>query len=599
MVALFSWIVVVTGRAPSAAASSGWALTGLAPHMSRVPAALGWSEPTEIQSRCIAPILAGRDVVGQASTGSGKTAAYALPLVQLVAAHPTTTPSTRPLCIVLVPTRELCVQVAAALKAIVAEADLSPLVRVGTVYGGTSRSAEAAALTDPPHVLVATPGRLLDHLEAAHMSVPPGGVCSLVLDEADRLLELGFFEAATAIVDGCAPAQLVLFSATMPDAVLELVDAEMREPHRALLEAEGAQEQMPSALRLVGVRCAALPPGAPLAASYPSSAPTRSHAARLVAGGSADGARSAEADAAELARLGALHSLLLELCAARPGSSALVFCNTRAAAMRAWRYLSRGGEHAGASTRGGGDGRARLEVALLSGELEQQEREQSLFLLRQRAVHALVATDLGARGLDVDGLDLVVNFELPPAWDRVTFVHRAGRTGRADSPGACYSLCVGAEEEAALSCWVQELGTHSIDWADSEQLARAAGHERGASGAVAPPLWSAVRIGAGKRDKLSRGDVLGAVTAVAGLRGEDVGRIEVFSKVSFVGLPRSAADEAVTRLRAGKIKKERRLVSLVRPDRVALRADQGRRQPMTGGGTGTPRPAARREAPRR
>lgn len=541
---------------------SAWALTGLAPHLARVPAALGWAEPTEIQRRCIAPILAGQDVVGQASTGSGKTAAYALPLVQRMAAQAASAPVACPLCVVIVPTRELCVQVAAVLKAIAAEAELPAPVRVGTVYGGTSRSAEAASLAAPPHVLVATPGRLLDHLDAAHLAVPAGGVCSVVLDEADRLLELGFFEAATQIIDALAPAQLALFSATMPAPVLELIDGEMREPHRALLEAEGAQDQMPATVRLFGVRCAEPPPA-------PAALPP-----------STSSAWSAADDAAELARLGALRALLLELCAARPESNALVFCNTRAAAMRAWRYLSRGGEQDG---RGGGAGH--LDVALLSGDLEQQERELSLFLLRQRAVHALVATDLGARGLDVDGLETVINFELPPAWDRVTFVHRAGRTGRAESAGACYSLCMGAEEEETLSGWARELGAEALQW-------REAAKAGGRAGAPAPPAWSAVRIGAGKRQKVSRGDVLGALTALTGLSGAEVGRIEVFSHVSLVGLPRGAAHDAVSALRAGKIKKERRLVSLVRPDRVSLRADQPRRAPP-------PPPGERRAAPPR
>ncbi|KAG8471016.1 hypothetical protein KFE25_009437 [Diacronema lutheri] len=559
--------------APAAAPASGqaagaWAQTGLAPHIARVPPALGWPEPTEIQRRCIAPILAGRDVVGQASTGSGKTAAYALPLVERAAAEPLTPPSARPLCVVVVPTRELCVQVAAAIKAIASEAALGD-VRVGTVYGGTSRSAEAAGLADPPHVLVATPGRLLDHLDAAHLAVPPGGVRTLVLDEADRLFELGFFDAAAGIVDACAPAQLALFSATMPAPVLELIDAEMRAPYRALLAAEGGHAaEMPATVRLIGVRCAL-------------DASDAADVAQLMDGDEAAGAHER---AAERARLRALRAILSELSApaggtpapgAPAGASALVFCNTRASAMRAWRGLAGAGAGAGRGARPVG---GRLEVALLSGELEQRERETSLFLLRQRAVHALVATDLGARGLDVAQLDAVVHFELPPAWDRVTFVHRAGRTGRADLPGKCFSLCASADDERVLSAWADELGGRELAWRDAD--APGATHAPCAAdgpGALAPPAWSVVRIGAGKREKLSRGDVLGAVTALTRVRGDEVGLIEVYADFSLVGLPRHAAEDAVVALRAGRIKRERRLVSIVRPERVSLRADQARR----------------------
>ncbi|KAJ1617716.1 P-loop containing nucleoside triphosphate hydrolase protein [Pavlovales sp. CCMP2436] len=329
---LGAWTAALGAAAPNA-----WTAAGLAPHLARVPATLGWAEPTEIQRRCIAPILAGQDVIGQAATGSGKTGAYALPLIQRLAEECAAWPSGGVRCLVLVPTRELCVQV--------------------------------AALANPPDVLVATPGRLLDHIDSAGLSLPACGVTSLVLDEADRLLELGFFEAHTS-PSSLNPQQLIVFSATMPQPVIELVNAEMREPHRALLADEGAEQGLPAALQLVG-----------------------------------------------LARLHALRALLREQCAAQPRSSALVFCNTRVAAMRAWKFLNDGGEG--------------LVAALLSGEMEQPDREQSLFLLRQQAVHALVATDLGARGLDVDGLELVVNFELPPEWDRYahthTHTHTAGR----------------------------------------------------------------------------------------------------------------------------------------------------------------------------
>jgi ATP-independent RNA helicase DbpA len=528
-----------------------WAGTGLSPHVSRAPSQLGWAVPTEIQSRCIRPILEGRDVVGQAETGSGKTAAYALPLVQRACDEFSAAQPPRGVrCLVIVPTRELCVQVSSVMRSIAnsVAAPSGGLVRVGAVYGGTSRTAEAAALADPPHLLVATPGRLLDHLVAGHVRID--GVRTLVLDEADRLLELGFFEAAAQILDASEPEQLIVFSATLPEPVLALVDAEMRSPVRALVGGGVGSDQIPRTVRLHGVRLA-----------RPRTLSVRTLAGEPAAAEEAlDAEPRAELDAE---RHRALHALLVQLCSERPGTTALIFCNTRTSAMAAWQYLCRAG--------------CGVQAALLSGEMEQEAREQSLFLLRQRAVHALVATDLGARGLDVDGLDTVVNMELPPSWDEVTFLHRAGRTGRAGGEGRCFSLCATAEDEATLRSWVSQLGTHELEWADGGAGAAALDGRASTARIMAPPPeWAALRIGAGKRDKLSKGDVLGALTALTGLAGGQVGRIEVFPKASFVGVPRAEARAAVEALRAGKIKKVRRLVRVVSSSSVTLRADQRR-----------------------
>lgn len=532
--------VVVVATSLMGLGSSPWAELGLCEGMARAPARLGWVAPTAIQRACVPVILRGRDVVGQAETGSGKSGAYALPLLQRATA------AVEPgvVAIVITPTRELCVQVTGVIKELAAEG--APGVRVGCVYGGTSRTAEAASLREPPHVLVATPGRLLDHLAAGHLDASALPIA--VLDEADRLLELGFYEEVAEVLDRCAPEQRVLFSATMPSAVLQLVEEEMDSPERVQLGADQDAGTLPESLELVGVRAALGTPRGPDAREGPGPQ-----------------------------RLEAVGALLTRLCSAADGASGLVFCNTRASAQQTWSHLR---AHP-----------AGLVVALLSGELEQRSREQALLLLRQRAVHALVATDLGARGLDVDGLDFVLNAELPPVWDGVAFVHRAGRAGRAGSPGLCLSLCGAADEERALQTWAAAAG-RDIQWQEPPALA-----DRPV--ALPPPEWSVLHVSGGKRDKLSRGDVLGALTALTPLRGEDVGRIEIFARDAYVGVPREAARAACEALRAGKIKKQRRAVHVVDPAKEPPLRRQTRRPPSssawgaTGGQAAQPRPAKR------
>jgi len=146
-------------------------------------------------------------------------------------------------------------------------------------------------------------------------------------------------------------------------------------------------------------------------------------------------------------------------------------------------------------------------------------------------------------------------------------VHRAGRTARAEAQGRCLSLCASGAEERTLQAWVDESGTHELQW---DALSGGNG-ERAAR--LQPPYWCAVRIGGGKRAKLSKGDVLGAVVALTGIPGSQVGRIEVFADCALVGLPRASAREAAAALRAGKIKRERRLVQIASADQVSLKAD--------------------------
>lgn len=497
-----------------------WGGAGLDQRFSKVAQQMGWVAPTAIQLACIPRILEGRDVLGQAHTGSGKTAAYALPLAQRGERIP---PLPGQIAIaVVVPTRELCSQVANVFRKVTA----SSALRVGAVHGGTSRSAEIASLADPPGVLVATPGRLVDYLVGGHVDL--GSTRCLVLDEADRLVELGFFDDVATIVDSCdgPERQLVVFSATLPGPVEALVRERMVRPWKSSTAED--ETSIPQSVRLSVL--------------------------------------NASRGLTEV-----LGALLPNLCTGE--GSGIIFCNTREATRRTWEILR--------------DNVPSVVAGLLVGDMDQDERNRALFLLRQGAVHVLVATDLAARGLDISGLAFVVNAELPPDWDDITFVHRAGRTGRAEANGRCISLYTSTEEQTRVERWASRAGLPLDHLTLSDDPREAMG--------PAALRWSALEIGAGRKDKVGKGDVLGALVHVANLAPEEVGIIEVFPRYCLVGVPREKASSVRSALRAGKIKRARRLVRVVvsrgTPQRPARMAKPRRHapEPSRKSGSKTPR----------
>jgi len=351
------------------AAGAGFAELGLDPRLTEALAALGYDEPTPIQRRAIPPILAGRDVLGQAGTGTGKTAAFGLPLLHRLAA--TGVERTRPSALVLVPTRELAMQVAEALRRYG-----RPLgARVLAVYGGQSFEPQLAALRRGVDVVVATPGRALDHLRRGTLSL--GGVASVVLDEADEMLDMGFAEDLDEILSRTpAGRQTLLFSATLPDRVAAVARRHLNDPASVRVARErekaGAVPKVRQAAYVVG----------------------REH------------------KAAALARVLALEG----------PAAALVFCRMRAdvdglaAALRERGY----------------------SPETLHGGMSQEQRDRVMRLFRAGTATVLIATDVAARGLDIDHLSHVVNYDLPA--DAESYVHRVGRVGRAGREGVALTI---------------------------------------------------------------------------------------------------------------------------------------------------------------
>jgi superfamily II DNA/RNA helicase len=345
-----------------------FASLGLAPALVHAVTQRGYAQPTPAQQATIGPMLAGRDVWLQARTGSGKTAAYALPLLQAWLQGQARSP--KPVhALVLVPTRELALQVGGWLREL--GAALPGLLKVATVFGGVSINPQMMALRGGADIVVATPGRLLDLVR--HNALHLADVRTLVLDEADRLLDLGFADELLDVLDLLPTRrQTVLCSATFGQDVREMAEDLLHEPELvSLATTEARPDIRQRALRVDPDRRTAL---------------------------------------------------LLQLLRERPGQRALVFVATTYAT-----------EHVADKL-----GRAGVAAAPFHGQLSHGARTGALAAFKRGEVQVLLATDMAARGLHIDGLPLVVNYDLARAPD--DHVHRIGRTGRAGASGEAISF---------------------------------------------------------------------------------------------------------------------------------------------------------------
>ncbi len=379
-----------------------FASLGLAPDLLHALADEGMRVPTPVQSLAIPAVLRGDDLLCRAPTGSGKTLAYALPLLQGLQVSRRPWPR-RTQALVLLPTRELAQQVGGVIEALARRLPDAP--KVVTAIGGVSINPQLMALRGGAEVVVATPGRLLDLLD--HNGLRLQALAILVLDEADRLLDLGFAEEWAAIRSRLPPLraradgrtlQQLLFSATLDEAVRGLADALLTRPQRIDLSGEAGNGDTASA--------ASSDEPAPVALPHPDIAQ-----------------RAFVVDSTR--RTGALRRLLTD----HPEWDAvLVFVGTRMATERVAHKLSLEGLHA----------------APLHGEMSQGGRDAVLSDFRLRRLRVLVTTDLAARGLDIAGLPLVVNYDLPRA--AADHVHRIGRTGRGGAAGTAISFVPPAGE---------------------------------------------------------------------------------------------------------------------------------------------------------
>jgi ATP-dependent RNA helicase RhlE len=354
---------------------------GLHPLLLRGVKELGFTRPTPIQLQAIPPALEGRDVLACAATGSGKTAAFGLPILHRLMEKPRRT--TRAL--ILTPTRELAAQIQAHLEELAVHTPLTAFA----VFGGVSMGPQEHAFRAGVDVMVATPGRLLDHFRQSYATLR--GLEILVLDEADRMLDMGFLPDIRRVLRHLPPrSQTLFFSATMPPEIAGLTRELLKDPatvnlHRRPVPAAGITQ-----------------------AVYPVSQPLKA-------------------------------ALLLALLRRGDMKSALVFTRTKHRANRVADWLARQG----------------VKAAKIHGNRSQNQRTQALDGFKAGRYQALVATDIAARGIDVEALGHVVNFDVPLVPD--DYIHRVGRTGRAEATGEAFTF-VAPEEEASLRAIERAIG---------------------------------------------------------------------------------------------------------------------------------------------
>jgi ATP-dependent RNA helicase RhlE len=369
---------------------------GLSPAILRAIAEQGYTEPTPIQTQAIPVVLEGRDIMGGAQTGTGKTAAFTLPMLQRLSVHANTSPSParHPIrALILTPTRELAVQVEESVKTYSKYVDLRSTV----VYGGTDIRNQIKPLMEGVEILVATPGRLLDHVE--QKTVKLSQVEILVLDEADRMLDMGFMPDLRRIL-ALLPAtrQNLLFSATFAGEIKKLADALLRSP--VLIEVARRNKTAEAVTQL----------------AYKVNADDKLN-------------------------------FLVRLIRAKGLKQILVFTKTKISAGRVSNQLVKRG----------------IQAAAIHGDKSQAERIKALEDFKQGNVAVLVGTDVAARGLDIEDLPVVINYELPTTPE--DYVHRIGRTGRAGASGEAISLV--APEELRMLAEIERLIKHNIEVADA------------------------------------------------------------------------------------------------------------------------------------
>ncbi|HFL2188809.1 MULTISPECIES: ATP-dependent RNA helicase DbpA [Pseudomonas] len=430
--------------------------------------ALGYASMTPIQAQSLPVILKGQDLIAQAKTGSGKTAAFGIGLL-----NPINPRYFGCQALVLCPTRELADQVAKELRRLARAEDN---IKILTLCGGVSLGPQIASLEHGAHIIVGTPGRIQQHLDKGTLVLD--GLNTLVLDEADRMLDMGFFDAIASII-GKTPSrrQTLLFSATYPSGIKQLAADFMRNPQQVKVESLHTDNQI-------------------------------------------------EQSFIEIDPQHRLEAVTRVLGHYRP-QSCVAFCFTKQQCEDVVAHLTAKG----------------IVAQALHGDLEQRDRDQVLAMFANRSSSVLVATDVAARGLDIDGLDMVINVEL--ARDAEIHVHRVGRTGRAGEKGVAVSLVAPAEGHRAQA--IEDLQKSPLRWDSLDSL-------KSKGGEPLLPVMTTLCIAAGRKDKLRPGDILGALTGDAGIPGKQVGKIAIFDFQAFVAVERALAKQAMQRLNSGKIK---------------------------------------------
>jgi ATP-dependent RNA helicase DeaD len=450
---------------------------GLKPEIQTALDELGYEDPTPIQEQAIPELLAGHDVIGQAQTGTGKTAAFGLPLLQYIDPESDETQA-----VVLTPTRELCIQVTQALRAY---AEHLEGVEVVAVFGGAPISSQTAQLRAGAQLVVATVGRMMDLMSRGALQLSSARY--MVLDEADEMLDLGFIEDVERILR-LAPSgrQTALFSATIPPPVAKLAESYMYDPVTIRIAPKGLTVDA-------------------IAQAYVEVEPRRKT------------------------------DRLVEVLKAEEPEQAIIFCRTKVGTARLDNTLRDRG----------------LKVKALHGDMTQGQRDGVMLAFKGRRLPLLVATDVAARGLDIEHVTHVINYDLPNSPE--VYVHRIGRTGRVGRTGRAITF-VAPRDRGQIGVIERHAKTRIDEWEPPEERLRHApdprrrDHEQDGAG------LQKVFINRGRGSGISDEDIRWALTEGAVVPEEAIGPIRVLERFSFVELDSEQAERALEMLDGTKLK---------------------------------------------
>jgi len=457
---------------------------GLSPQIQQALDELGFEEPTPIQEEAIPELLGGHDVIGQAQTGTGKTAAFGLPLLQYL------DPALDEVqAIVLTPTRELCIQVTQALRAYAEHLE----VEIVAVFGGAPIKSQQSQLRAGAHVVVATVGRMMDLMSRRSLVLTAARY--VVLDEADEMLDLGFIEDVEKILRMCPSGrQTALFSATMPPPIKRLAEGHMYDPTTIRIT--------PKKLTVDAIAQAFV------------EVPAKEKASRLV-----------------------------ELLRVEEPEQAIIFCRTKIGASRLDKTLRDKG----------------LDVKALHGDMSQGARDGVMIAFKDHRVRLLVATDIAARGLDIEHVTHVINYDVPASSE--VYVHRIGRTGRVGRTGRAITFVTPAQRDE-IGRIERDVKTTIGEWETPEERLEHAPRPRRREKEDRKPAkrdggaTDSVKlfVNRGERSGISEEDLRWALREGAVLSDDQVHDVHVLHRFSFVHLAPDVAERTVEYLNGTKLK---------------------------------------------
>lgn len=448
--------------------SLSFASLNIAPAQLKNLVLMGYEEMTDIQAEALPFALDGEDLIAQAKTGSGKTAAFGIALLENINSLDLSVQG-----LVICPTRELSNQVAEELRAL---AKYKNNIKITVLCGGVPINPQIKSLTHGSHIIVGTPGRLLDLIEKKHLVLKQ--VNTLVLDEADRMLAMGFMDSMDSIIETIPKdRQTMLFSATFPDDIVHISKKYQNNPQEIIVESHHTRSIIDQQFYICN------------------------HQEKL--------------------------DSLVKLINLNPSEQAMIFCNTKKLVAEVHQFLIQ----------------KNFSAIALHGDMEQREREQILIRFKHKSANFLVATDVAARGLDIESLPTVINYELPREQD--TYIHRIGRTGRAGETGT--SLTIFTEKErfklGSLGKKLNQVFEYeSIDSLPNNRIT------------PTKPEFITLYISGGRKNKIRKGDVLGALIKTANIDSKYIGKIDITDNSSYVAINYAQARDAASRLNQSKIK---------------------------------------------